>query len=76
MDITLGELNKMSITKLKAILKKLAKEPKNDETLTTINIIENLILNKKRNGLILHPEFVKTEKGTFRARKPVPINCI
>lgn len=74
MDISLGELNKLSITKLKAIIKKLTKEPKNAQVLTTIDIIKNLIIDKKRKGTILHPGFVKTPNGLMREAKCKPIH--
>lgn len=74
MDISLGELNKLSITKLKEIIKKLTKEPKNAQILTTINIIKNLIIDKKRKGIILHSGFVKTPTGMIREKKCKPIH--
>lgn len=74
MDISLGELNKMSITRLKIILKKLSKEPKNVQISSTIELIKNIIRDKKRNGSILHPDFVKTDDGMIRKGKCVPIH--
>lgn len=71
MDITLGELNKMSITKLKSILKKLDKEPKNVQVLNTIEIIKNLIRDKKRKGLVLY-DFEKVNGKVMKGKwKPV-----
>lgn len=69
MDITLGELNKLPIKRLKEILKKLTKEPKNVQIISTIDIIQNLIRDKKRKGIILHPGFIKTPNGMMRESK-------
>lgn len=74
MDITLGELHKLPIARLKAILKKLTKEPKNAQIITTIDIVKNLIIDKKRKGTILHPAFVKTPKGLLREARCKPIH--
>lgn len=75
MDITLGELNKLPIKRLKEILKKLIKEPKNAETLTTIEIIKSLILDKKKKGTIIHGAYAKVD-GTLMRAKQKPIHLI
>ena len=75
MYVTLGDLNRLTITKLKVILKKLYKEPQNGEILTTIEIIKNLILDKKRKSAILHPPFQDAGEGKTRAKlKPVHLH--
>lgn len=74
MDITLGELNKLSIAKLKSILLKLKKEPKNSTNDASIDIIKNLIRDKKRHGFILHPNFIKTTDGMIPESKRKPVN--
>ncbi len=74
MDITLSDLNKMPIKRLKEVLKKLYKEPKNVETLTTIDIIKNIIRDKKKKGTFLHPMFIKSNTGFIREKKCSPIH--
>lgn len=74
MDVSIKDLHRFPIKRLKAILKKLMKEPKSVEILTTINLIKNIIASKKKEGLILHPGYMKTPKGTVRQIKCKPIH--
>lgn len=74
MDITLGELQRLPIKRLKAILAKLLKEPKTDPVTSMIEIVKNLIREKKKKGTILHHEFVKNGKVFTTENKAKPIH--
>lgn len=74
MDITLGELNKLPIKRLKEILKKLYKEPENEKNFATIQVIKLIIRKKKEEGFMVHPLL---QQGTkFVKMKGRPIHTI
>jgi hypothetical protein len=73
MELTLDQLRKLPIKQLKQILKGLVndKNPK-PETNIQISIIKGIIEYKKKDGLITHPAFVKTDKGMVRESRAKP----
>jgi hypothetical protein len=76
MELTLEQLQRLPIKRLKEILKKLDKEPESEQNEATKQVIKLIIKKKKEGGLITHPEFLKHEGMVVRAKKCTPVHLV